>query len=160
MVFIVSATMISLTTYANDSHGIIDSKGLVYFAVLFSAIGYAIIMGHYDADKIITNHTSRVLYRGALLSLFPLLLWNNGGDEKRPEDFWLMLLGWAAFYLAFDQARNVYKYGWSGFFYMGGTADHDKLMKNVFNDNGEIFFLFKLGIFIGCCVWVWIKFVL
>lgn len=150
-VFLVAATLMSLTIYVNDSYGLFEGQKVIFFTIMGSSFAYAIFMARYDASRTFTDHSSRVIYRGILLLLFPVFLWNNGGDAHRPEALILILWAWASFYLLFDQARNLFKS--AGFFTIGGTATTDKEASHLFS--GEAYFVFKVMIFLASGFITW-----
>ena len=75
-VFFLSATLLSMTTEVNDSHGYFSGGILLIPLVIFvDTIWYAFFMGKYDASINIKGiHWSRGIIRFILLGFFPYIL--------------------------------------------------------------------------------------
>jgi hypothetical protein len=137
LVFFFSALLISLTTYANDSYGLIyTGKALIYVVCVISTIAYATLMGVIDARTIITEHWTRVAYRFFLLTIFPGIL---AIQRTSYVPLTLAFMNYTLFYFAFELVYEHEKKG--NPFSVGTTAWNDRAV-NWLNANtflGKIF---------------------
>jgi hypothetical protein len=137
LVMFVSVTLVSLTTYANDSYGLIDSgKGLIYIVNVLSTIIYAAIMAVLDSRIEIKEHWSRVGYRFFLLTLIPGILAIQHANYLLLS---LAFMNYTIFYFLFELIYDVEKNHRP--YSVGTTAWNDRIVNwlNAKTFLGKIF---------------------
>lgn len=141
-------TLYGVTININQEYGFIEMKEYVFhFSIIFMALCLAVCSAITDAPLKIYNHASRYIFRGIVLSIFPLInsLFNTY-DILFIEQFWL---GATTFYLLFDYLYNLEK--GIDIEYVGQTSIHDKVLRIVFGGKYQTLYiaLFKILLFIS-----------
>ena len=149
IVFFLGVILISLTTEVDNNYGVIkNGKWLIILTTILTSTFYAYFLSKFDTKRIITSHTSRVLFRFVLLTFIPIILWNNRGDSHRNEYILIAFLAYTSFFLEFDRGYNIAK--GRNEYTLGSTALLDKFVSAtvIFKKYPESYFIFKICLFL------------
>lgn len=141
--FFFSAVILSLTEKVNEDYGIITNNNLQNIVILFTyLVGtffYAMFLAKYDTTKVFINHTSRVIFRFILLSIFPIAFIIQG---KSWNNLFIIFYNLTVFYIYFELFYNHYKH--NDPFSVGNTAMNDKVVKWINKNSKFMMNLFPL----------------
>lgn len=144
LTFFVAFTLVSLTTDANGSHGIIEGgKGLILAAISLMGFFYAYFIAEQDVKRTIKgSHVKEWLLRCVYVSAIPAMLYFQGSGLYVVG---VAICGGASFFLVFNRFYNKMKnYDPE---YVGREATTDKLIR--FLKIEKYYFMIRLIIWIS-----------